>query len=112
MAVDIWTYRETISDVDLTGFRVEAIDGEIGKVDSATYDPGSGSLIVDTGPWILGKKVLLPAGVIERIDMEDGMVYVDRTKEEIKAAPEYDESGYADQEYRLELERYYSRFYD
>jgi hypothetical protein len=36
---------------------------------------------------------------------------VDRTKEEIKQAPEYDPSGYADQEYRLQLAEYYGRFY-
>jgi hypothetical protein len=24
--------------------------------------------VVDTGPWIFGRKVLLPAGVVERID--------------------------------------------
>jgi hypothetical protein len=66
---------------------------------------------VDTGPWILGKKVMLPAGTIERIDPEERIVYVDRTKEQIKSAPEYDPSGYADQEYRMRLGGYYSDLY-
>lgn len=111
MAVDIWSYREIVLDADLTGFSVEAADGEIGKVDEATYDPGSGAIIVDTGPWIVGKKVMLPAGTIERVDPEERKVYVDRTKDEIKNAPEYDPSGYAQQEYRAELGGYYSGFY-
>ena len=38
-------------------------------------------------------------------------MYVDRTREEIKNAPEHDPSGYADQEYRLALADYYARFY-
>jgi len=42
---------------------------------------------------------MLPAGVIERIDTDDEKVYVDRTKDQIKAAPEYDpdvDAGYRD----------------
>jgi hypothetical protein len=112
MQVELWSYRETVPDVDLTGFSVEATDGEIGKVDAATYDAGDGSIIVDTGPWITGRKLFLPAGTIERVDEEDGTVYVDRTKDEIEGAPEYDPSGYADQEARLTLAKYYARFYE
>jgi hypothetical protein len=41
-----------------------------------------GYIVVDTGPWIFGKKVMLPAGVFNRIDAPDGKVYVDRTKDE------------------------------
>jgi hypothetical protein len=111
MAVDIWSYRETVSDLDLTGFTVEAVDGEIGKVDELTYETGSDAIIVDTGPWVLGRKVMLPAGTIERIDLEEEKVFVDRTKDEIKDAPEFDPSGYAQQEYRLRLADYYQRFY-
>jgi hypothetical protein len=113
MAVDIWSYRETVVDLDLdlSGFKVEAEDGEIGKVDEAAYAAGADSIIVDTGPWILGKKVMLPVGTIERIDLEERKLYVDRTKEEIKNAPEYDSSGYAQQEYREHLGGYYKNLY-
>ena len=55
--------------------------------------------------------MLLPAGTIESIDPEERKVYVDRTREEIKHAPEHDPSGYAEQEYRLALADYYARFY-
>jgi hypothetical protein len=111
VTIEIWTYRESVSDTDLSDFKVEAEDGEIGKVDDATYETGAGAIIVDTGPWILGKKVMLPAGTIERIDFDEQKIYVDRTKDEIKEAPEYDASGYADQEYRLRLGEYYSGLY-
>ncbi len=76
----------------MTGFEVEATDGSIGKVDEATYDTGRSYLVVDTGPWIFGKKVMLPAGIVHRIDEEEQKVFVDRTKDEIRQAPEYDES--------------------
>jgi hypothetical protein len=113
MQVEMWTYREAdaVEDVDLTGFEVDATDGPVGKIEDAAYELGSSWLVVDTGPWIFGKKVLLPAGTVESIDSEARKVYVDRTREEIKSAPEHDPSGYAEQEYRLALADYYSRFY-
>ena len=52
--------------MDVTGFHVEAADGRIGKVDEATYDVGSAYLVVDTGPWIFGRKVVIPAGTVTR----------------------------------------------
>src|SRR5918996_4369961 len=112
MQVEMWTYRgeiETAEDIDLTGFEVEGTDGEVGKIVDAAYELGSSWLVVDTGPWILGKKVLLPAGTVESIDAEARKVFVDRSREEIKNAPEHDPSGYADQEYRLALADYYAR---
>ena len=107
---DMWTYRDTAwSGTSLDGFEVEASDGGIGKVDEATYEVGTSYLVVDTGPWIFGKKVLLPAGVIERIDAESGTVFVDRTKDEIKNAPEFDpDTGTLDEEYRTRVGTYYA----
>ena len=104
--VDIWTF--TVEPVDLTGFAVEATDGGIGKVDEATNESGSGHLIVDTGPWIFGKKVMLPAGVVERIDPDEKTVFVSATKDEIKGAPEFDDSSSReDKDYRERLGRHY-----
>ena len=84
---DLWTYGEsTIANTDLTGFKVEAIDGSIGKIDEASNEIGASYLVVDTGPWIFGKKVMLPAGVVDRVDLDEETVYVNRTKDEIKDA--------------------------
>jgi hypothetical protein len=109
-AVDIWAFRieSGIAGMDLLGFTVEATDGKIGKVDEATDEIGRHALVVDTGPWIFGKKVLLPAGVIERVDLDSETVFVNRTKDEIKNAPEFDpETGLRDDEYRDRLGGYY-----
>jgi hypothetical protein len=106
----IWVYRETTwTQRDLSGFSVEALDGSIGKIDEASKDVGAGYVVVDTGPWIFGKKVMLPAGVIRDIDPDTETIFVNRTKDEIKNAPEFDEQRYRDQDYRDEVGRYYSR---
>ena len=105
---DIWTYREpTWTTRNFVGYGVEALDGSIGKVDEATEDAGSSYLVVDTGPWIFGKKVMLPAGVVSRVDHDDEKVYVNRTKEQIKNAPEFDADLYRDEAYRRDLGSYY-----
>jgi PRC-barrel domain protein len=106
---DIWTYRDqAVSSLDLVGYSVEATDGSIGKIDEATNEVGGSYIVVDTGPWIFGKHVLLPAGVIDNVDQEDKKVYVNRTKEEIKNAPEYDSDRGIDDTYRTEVGGYYS----
>jgi hypothetical protein len=94
---DVWSYRqgtllgEDISTAGVVGYKVEALDGSIGKVDDATYDEGSSRLIVDTGGWILGKKVMLPAGVVRQI----------------KNAPEFEERHRDDDAYLSGIGAYY-----
>ena len=114
MAVtEIWTFsavtQPNLATLDLTGYKVEALDGSIGKVDEATMEAGGSSVVVDTGPWIFGKKVLLPAGVIRDVDPDTETVFVNRTKDQIKNAPEFDEKRYRDQDYRNEVGSYYDR---
>jgi hypothetical protein len=104
---DLWTFPDTVGRLDLTGFDVEATDGSIGKVDEATHDVGESYIVVDTGVWIFGTKVLLPAGTVQRVDRDDEKVYVDRTKDEIKEAPEFDKDAYRDDAYRSEVGDYY-----
>lgn len=109
-----WSYRETTgytTGTDLVGCDVEATDGRIGKVDEATYDVGGSYLVVDTGPWIFGKKVLLPAGTVSRVDSSDRKVFVDRTKEEIKNSPEFDPDMYRTPDYRDKVGSYYDDTY-
>jgi hypothetical protein len=106
---EIWTFTvATPPSLDLTDFKVEASDGSIGKVDEATHEVGGSFIIVDTGPWIFGKKVMIPAGVIRDIDPDTETIFVGLMKDEIKDAPEFDETKYGDQSYREELGRYYT----
>jgi len=107
--IEMWTFTiATPPNVDLSGFKVEARDGSVGKVDEATHEAGGSFVVVDTGPWIFGKKVMLPAGLIRDLDPDTETIFVDLTKDEIKNAPEFDESTYRNQTYRDELGRYYT----
>jgi hypothetical protein len=110
---DPWRYRDDValSGADLSGYKVEAVDGSIGKVDQATHEVNAACMVVDTGPWIFGKKVLLPAGTVSHVDHDSRIVYVDRTKEQIKTAPEVDSDRFSEQTYRDKIGGYYGDTY-
>src|SRR5262245_31669913 len=112
---DLWSYRDQATlgsnvvdtHADISGFSVEAIDGSVGKVDEATYEVGRSYVVVDTGPLIFGKKVMLPAGTVRGIDETEEIVFVNRTKDQLKHAPEYDEAVAQEETYRSDLGSYY-----
>jgi hypothetical protein len=114
---DVWTFRDTTklgsnvvdTKVDLSGYKVEALDGSIGSIDESTYGTSRSYVVVDTGPWIFGKKVMLPAGVIRGIDEDEERVYVNRTKDEIKNAPEFDDAMVTDETYHSSVGAYYGQ---
>ncbi|MFD6360004.1 PRC-barrel domain containing protein [Streptomyces roseolus] len=95
MSTGMWGYAESSGHVPgdtLVGYAVEATDGGIGKVDRHTEDVDRSYLVVDTGPWILGRKAVLPAGLVDRVDRENGTVHVNCTKRQVRESPDF-ESG-------------------
>jgi len=89
---DAWNYRDDVGNDnhDLSGYRVDATDGHIGKVHRSSHDLGDGYLVVDTGPWIFGKKIVVPAGSVNHIDHAERMIYLDRSRDQIKSGPDVD----------------------
>ncbi|MFF9066670.1 PRC-barrel domain-containing protein [Streptomyces sp. NPDC014891] len=111
MTEHAWAYKSTaghLAGTDLTGYRVEATDGHVGKVDKHSDEVEDAYLVVDTGVWIFGKEVLLPASTVVSIDLEAQTIFVDRTREQIKDAPEFHrEKHLEDPGYRSELGMHY-----
>ena len=111
-----WNYRvDLVSQVgegSLDGYDVMATDGSIGSIDEHSADAASGYVVVDTGFWIFGKKRLIPAGVVKSIDRANEKVYVGMTKDEVKAAPDLDDTtrDAADDWYRTSAGNYYDPF--
>jgi hypothetical protein len=111
MSDSIWGYQATtghIAGTDLTGYKVEATDGSIGKVDKHSDDVSSSYLVVDTGVWIFGKHVLLPAGTVKTVDQSERKIYVALTKDQIKDSPEFDKDKHVgDAGYHEQIGTYY-----
>jgi hypothetical protein len=109
---DIWGYRhDSWSNATISGYDVIALDGAIGTVDAATADVDARCIVLHTGAWILGKRVLLPVGVVESVDDQERVVRVELTKDQIKQAPELDETASDDDATRSLLGEYYGRFF-
>jgi hypothetical protein len=88
------TNAEQLDAEELRGYKVEAVDGHVGKVDKGTPSPASGYFVVSTG-HIIGRKVVLPLSAIEQVDDEEHTVHLAISEEEVKAAPEYAEEDSA-----------------
>jgi len=116
VAADVWQYRESMkfsaSSVDVSGFEVVGRDGPIGRVDRASNDVRVNYIIVDTGEWLSNRQVILPAATVERIDSAASKVIVDRTKDEIRSAPEFHPKHLRSASFEDALTGYYHGMYD
>ena len=102
MDMDLWSYSQSLDPrTDLDGFDVVALDGAIGTIDEATDDVGDSYIVVDTGPWIFGRKVVIPAQAIVRLDPPEHSVFLRLTKDQIKDSPELDDERDADRRREL-----------
>src|SRR5919197_559672 len=100
--------REKAVADDLVGYAVEDLQGTIGEVDGTTEALVPSFISIDTVSSLPGKRVILPAAVIEQIDHGARKVCVDRRHKEIRNAPQslnYETD--TDDGYLGELRRYY-----
>jgi hypothetical protein len=116
MPADVWQYRKSMAfsaaSVDLSGFEVVGPDGSIGTVDKASNDVRVNYIIVDTGDWLSGRQVILPAATVERIDAAARKVIIDRTKDDIRSAPEFHPKELRRARFEDALTGYYHGMYD
>src|SRR4051812_17172614 len=89
---EVWNFRdEALARIDLRGFDVRASDGAIGQVVEAIEGSAGGYLVIDPGVAMpLGRQLLVPAGLVEKVDVENKRVVVRADREQIENAPEFD----------------------
>lgn len=84
-------YRSQFDNQDILTFDLYSGKEKIGSVNDLLVDDEGRFryLVVSTGAWIFGKKVLLPIG-LSHIDSSNRRVYVDGlTREQVEHLPEY-----------------------
>ena len=77
----------------LTGCSIHAKDGDIGIVSDLLFDDESWSvrwLVVETGSWLTGRKVLLPSSQLMRLIGDARTIPVDLTMAQVEASPDID----------------------
>jgi len=95
----------------VTGYHIEATDGDIGHVEDFIIDGETWEIryiVVDTQNWWPGKKVLVAPQWIGRVSWNDSKVYVDLSRETIKNGPEYHPDA-LNRKYEETLYDYYKR---
>jgi len=100
------------STESITGYAIEAKDGELGHLDGFVFDDATWLLRyieVATHNWWPGKKILISTDWMERISWEESKIYVSLTRDAIQSAPEYFRDEPLTREYETQLFRHYGR---
>lgn len=96
---------------DVTGYIIQATDGEIGQVDDFIVDDEPWVIrymIIDTRKWLPGKKVLVAPTWISEVDWKNSIVYVNLSRAAIESGPEFDPDK-LDRAYETQLYYHYGR---
>jgi hypothetical protein len=78
---------------EVIGYRIHALDGDIGHVENFMFDNDDWSLhyfIVDTSNWWFGKRVLIATQAIKGVEWSDRRVRVDVLREQVRTSPTWD----------------------
>jgi uncharacterized protein YrrD len=95
---------------DLVGYTIRASDGDIGKVDEFYFDDQSWTIryvVVDTGKWLSGRKVLISPAAFDGPDWESRTFPVNLTKEQVQNSPSIDTDKPVSRQHESELHGYY-----
>jgi hypothetical protein len=100
------------STLEVSGYNIQAADGEIGHVDDFIIDDETWAiryLVIDTKNWWPGNKVLLSPRWIERVSWGESKVFVGLSCETIKQSPKYTEDSLLTRNYEIALHKHYDR---
>ena len=95
---------------NVLNYKILATDGEIGTVSDLIVDDQEMKLrylVIDTGNWLPGKKVVLSTAWISRVVPERDTVVMNIEKKRIQEAPEYKPDADLSRDYETRLHDYY-----
>jgi hypothetical protein len=95
---------------NMHGFRIQAKDGGIGKADEFYFDDHLWTiryLIVDTGNWLISRRVLLSPHSFSKLDWEEKIFHVNLTKSEVENSPKIEKDKPVSHQHEIELTNYY-----
>ena len=99
-----------ISVKELMGFTLAATDGAIGEVQSCYFDDVHWTvryLVVDTGRWLAGRKVLISPMSVRGVDTAGERVLVHLTREQVKQSPDIDTHRPVSRQHEISVLQHY-----
>lgn len=97
---------------ELSGYHLRATDEAVGHVADLLVDEAGWViryLVVGTGNWLPGRKVLLAPSWVRAISWAERDVVVALSRAEIESSPEYDPAADVERDYEDRLHRHYGR---
>ncbi|MDB6112945.1 MAG: hypothetical protein JWR69_4695 [Pedosphaera sp.] len=94
----------------LYGNKIAASDGDIGHVKDFYFDDQNWAiryLVMDTGSWLAGRKVLISPHSLGRLDQAEQVLRVSLTRQQIENSPSIDSHKPVSRQYEEEYYRYY-----
>jgi hypothetical protein len=104
-------YPHLRSTKEVTGYDIQAKDGEIGHVEDFIIDDATWTiryLVVDTKNWWGGKPVLISPRWIEKVSWSESKVFINLSREAIKQSPQYIPE-FLNRDYETKLHLHYDR---
>ncbi len=95
---------------EVSGYRIDAKDGDVGKVHDLVISDDHWLIpyvVVDTGTWLPGRKVLISPRWAENIDWTERAFEVGLTKRRIETSPEFDTIRTMERSYEEKLHGHY-----
>lgn len=100
------------STKELFGYKIQAIDGDIGKVHDFYFDDATWIiryLVVDTGFWLSGRKVLIIPSLLGQADWASHTFPVSLSKDQIEKSPDIDLKKPVSRQHETRLYEYYKK---
>jgi hypothetical protein len=94
----------------LRGYAIQASDGRIGTVKTLLFDDISWkirSLVIDTGNWLSGRKVLVHPSAIGTLDHPGHNLLVRLSKAQVEAGPDIEQDRPVTMQMQSDLQSYY-----
>ncbi|MFP4380442.1 MAG: PRC-barrel domain-containing protein [Candidatus Sumerlaeia bacterium] len=95
---------------ELRNYIIKGTDDDLGSVHDFYFDDASWKiryLVVDTGNWLPGRKVLIPVSALEKADWETRLFHVNLTARQIEESPEIASDKPVSKQNEIDLHAYF-----
>lgn len=96
---------------NIEGLHLAADDGEIGHVTDLYFDDATWViryLVVATGSWLFGKRVLISPNAVERVEWESKHIRIGLSREQVRDSPDIDTDRPISRQQEAEYHLYYN----
>ena len=94
----------------LKGYKLEALDGEIGRVKDFYFDDQRWTIrifVADTVSWLPGKQVLISPHAVKKVREVEEILDIALTKNRVEAGPLIDLDKAVSSQFEIDYHRYY-----